>query len=35
MDADTLRSRQAPVKARYRDDPNAALITLHAEGRLG
>lgn len=35
MDADTLRSRQAPVKARYRDDPDAALITLHAEGRLG
>jgi uncharacterized OsmC-like protein len=35
MDADTLRSRQAPVKARYRDDPEAARITLHAEGRLG
>ena len=35
MDADTLRSRQAPIKARYRDDPDAALITLRAEGRLG
>lgn len=35
MDADTLRYRQAPIKARYRDDPDAALITLRAEGRLG
>lgn len=35
MDADTLRSRQAPFKTRYRDDPDAARITLHAEGRLG
>ena len=35
MNADDLRSRQAPVKARYRDDPDAALITLRAEGRLG
>lgn len=35
MDADTLRSRQAPIKARYRDDPEAALIRLRAEGRLG
>lgn len=35
MNADDLRSRQAPIKARYRDDPDAALITLRAEGRLG
>lgn len=35
MDANTLRSRQAPIKARYRDDPDAALLTLRAEGRLG
>ena len=26
---------QAPLKAQYRDDPTEALITLHADGRLG
>ena len=26
---------QAPIKERYRQTPEAALITLHAEGRLG
>ncbi len=26
---------QAPLKARYRDDPAAALVTLRAEGALG
>ena len=30
-----LRSVQAPLKDRYRDEPDAALITLHADGRLG
>lgn len=35
MDASTLRSLQSPLKARYRDDPTAARITLHAEGRIG
>jgi uncharacterized OsmC-like protein len=35
MDRDELRGVQAPIKARYRDDPDAALITLHAEGELG
>ena len=35
MDADQLRSLQAPLKARYRDEPEAALITLKASGRLG
>jgi uncharacterized OsmC-like protein len=34
MDRDQLRSVQKPIKARYRDDPEAALITLHAEGSL-
>ena len=34
MDTDTLRKVQAPLKARYREEPNAALITLHAEGSL-
>jgi uncharacterized OsmC-like protein len=33
MDPDELRSVQAPLKARYRDDPGSALITLRARGR--
>ena len=32
MDADALRALQAPLKARYRYEPDAALITLRAEG---
>ncbi len=35
MDADELRAVQAPLKERYRQAPEAALITLHAKGRLG
>ena len=35
MNADELRSIQAPLKERYRQAPEAALITLHAQGRLG
>jgi len=35
MDAEQLRSMQAPFKARYRDEPNAAVITLRASGELG
>jgi uncharacterized OsmC-like protein len=35
MDADSLRSVQAPLKDRYREDPHAAWITLHAEGQVG
>ncbi len=34
MDADELRRVQAPLKDRYRAEPDAALITLHAEGSL-
>ncbi|MCH7958377.1 MAG: OsmC family protein [Proteobacteria bacterium] len=34
MDADDLKNLQAPLKARYNDDPATALITLRAEGRL-
>jgi uncharacterized OsmC-like protein len=30
-----LKSLQAPLKARYRDEPQAALITLRAEGAIG
>ena len=35
MDATQLKALQAPLKDRYRTDPNAAVITLKAEGRLG
>src|SRR5262245_12141966 len=35
MNAQELRSVQAPLKERYRQAPEAALITLHAKGRLG
>src|SRR5471032_2261618 len=35
MNAEELRSTQAPLKERYREAPAAALITLHAQGRLG
>ena len=35
MDRDELRARQSPLKDTYRADPNAAMITLHADGRLG
>ena len=34
MDAALLRELQAPLKTKYREDPNAALITLKAEGDL-
>jgi uncharacterized OsmC-like protein len=34
LNADELRSLQAPLKARYKDDPGAASITLRAAGRL-
>ena len=32
MDADALRALQAPLKQQYRDEPEAAVITLTAEG---
>ncbi|MFL6501199.1 MAG: OsmC family protein [Candidatus Udaeobacter sp.] len=35
MNADELKSLQAPLKAQYRERPQTALVTLHAEGRLG
>lgn len=35
MDGDKLKALQAPLKSRYRDDPDAAVITLKAEGKLG
>jgi uncharacterized OsmC-like protein len=35
MDADQLRALQAPLKEKYRERPEAALITLRAQGRIG
>jgi len=35
MNADELRATQAPLKAKYKDDAAAALVTLRAQGRLG
>src|SRR2546423_10047214 len=35
MNADELRSLQAPLKEQYRQQPGTALITLWAEGGLG
>jgi uncharacterized OsmC-like protein len=35
MNADELRTLQAPLKDRYRKDPGAALVTLRASGRIG
>ncbi|HEY8565686.1 MAG TPA: OsmC family protein [Beijerinckiaceae bacterium] len=34
MDATALRALQAPIKDRYRAEPQAAVITLKAQGRL-
>lgn len=34
MDADQLRAMQAPIKQRYKDDLEAAVITLKARGTL-
>ena len=35
MRGEELRSIQAPLKERYRDEPEAALVTLMASGELG
>jgi uncharacterized OsmC-like protein len=34
MEVEELRRTQEPLKERYRDDPEKALITLHARGDL-
>src|SRR5712672_3289554 len=34
MDAASLRELQAPLKARYREQPDAAHVRLHAEGSI-
>ena len=35
MNTNDLRAVQAPLKERYRSEPDAALIRLKAEGRIG
>lgn len=35
MKSEELRSLQAPLKERYKERPEAALITLKAQGRIG
>jgi uncharacterized OsmC-like protein len=35
MKTEELRSVQAPIKERYKEHPDTALITLRARGRLG
>ena len=34
MTADELRAKQAPIKARYKEDPAAARVTERASGRV-
>ena len=34
MNSQELKDLQAPLKQRYRDDPDAAVVTLKASGRL-
>lgn len=35
MDREQLRERQVPLKERYREDPDTAVVTLRADGNLG
>ena len=35
MDAQALKTLQAPIKDRYRSNPDAAVVTLKAEGSIG
>ncbi len=35
MTAHELKSIQAPIKDRYRNEPKAAMVTLRAEGKIG
>ena len=35
MNAQELRALQAPIKDKYKADPQAAVVTLRAEGRVG
>ncbi|MGD9507940.1 MAG: OsmC family protein [Geminicoccaceae bacterium] len=35
MNVEQLRELQAPLKSRYRDEPDSAVITLRAKGEIG
>jgi uncharacterized OsmC-like protein len=35
VNAEELKALQAPIKDRYRKEPQAALVTLRAQGRIG
>jgi uncharacterized OsmC-like protein len=35
MNADELKSLQAPLKEQYRNEPASAIVTLKAQGRIG
>ena len=35
MNAEQLKAMQAPIKAKYKETPAAAVITLRAQGRIG
>jgi len=35
MNVEQLRELQAPLKSRYRDEPESAVITLRAKGEIG
>ncbi len=35
MNAEELRALQAPLKSSYKENPEAAVVTLRAEGRIG
>ena len=35
MNADELKNLQAPIKQKYREQPDVAIITLKAQGKVG
>ncbi|HEX5411630.1 MAG TPA: OsmC family protein [Terriglobia bacterium] len=35
MDVDKIKALQAPLKQKYRDNPESAIVTLRAQARLG
>ncbi|HET7100605.1 MAG TPA: OsmC family protein [Terriglobia bacterium] len=35
MDASKIKALQAPLKQKYREDPQSAMVTLRAQARLG
>jgi uncharacterized OsmC-like protein len=35
MNAEQLKALQTPLKAKYRENPTAAVVTLRAQGRIG